>query len=582
MNIYFSSINQIKNYRKNTNKQRTKSVTNHRNDKATSSLLSANAYYNIQNMKLAFSGVKKVENESKSDAILRSRYEGCLLGGAIGDAYGAPVEFMKLKRIKKLFGEKGLTKLIANNKYGGIRFTDDTQLTLFTADGLLRSAVKDGKVSYPPDYDTMFASYRNWYKVCCQNKDVKNGWISKIKGLRGEKCSGKTIMSTLSQAKKGSLSHPINQSKSCGGVMRSAPIGLMYNKNPEEAFDVAVNATALTHGHPISYLAAGVYAAMIANLVNGESIYDSITNSMQILRKQEHSEELCEIIDKAIDLAFNDQIEPQVAMKELGHGWDADEAVAMAVYASLKTPNNYEQVLINSINHDGDSDTVASIAGGIVGTALGIEKIPSHLRKKVAMERVIIDVARDLFNAPGSIKKAEKKYPKIENEFVPDEDTDNLKKNIDCDNINVFEEKRESMSLPLYFRYIDKNYSASTSEEVEFSKALDEFVAGDSIESFLSKSEKMDKAYSRIKFKILSNEDGLKDMKLFFFCRLIEALDTAQSSDVATKLSYYLYDDFASSFNVSDDIKFAKQVYMNTNLLKRESVKESLIFSDNL
>ena len=70
-------------------------------------------------------------------------------------------------------------------------------------------------------------------------------------------------------------------------------------------------------------------------------------------------------------------------------------------------------------------------------------------------------------------------------------------------------------------------------------------------------------------------------MKLFFFCKLIEALDLAQDSDVATKLSYYLYNDFISSFNVSDDIKFAKQVYVNTNILKRDSVKESLVFSDN-
>lgn len=64
-------------------------------------------------------------------------YEGCLLGGAVGDALGAPVEFMSLDAILRKFGPSGITEYFpAFGKTGAI--TDDTQMTLFTAEGMLR------------------------------------------------------------------------------------------------------------------------------------------------------------------------------------------------------------------------------------------------------------------------------------------------------------------------------------------------------------------------------------------------------------------------------------------------------------
>jgi ADP-ribosylglycohydrolase len=65
-------------------------------------------------------------------------FRGCLLGGAIGDALGWPVEFLKLNEIKKKYGEDGITDLVAGIN-GKAEITDDTQMTLFTAEGLLRA-----------------------------------------------------------------------------------------------------------------------------------------------------------------------------------------------------------------------------------------------------------------------------------------------------------------------------------------------------------------------------------------------------------------------------------------------------------
>lgn len=69
-----------------------------------------------------------------------NNYIGCLIGGAIGDALGWPVEFDSLSDIKQKYGQDGITDLeIVNNK---AEITDDTQMTIFTADGLLKAAIK--------------------------------------------------------------------------------------------------------------------------------------------------------------------------------------------------------------------------------------------------------------------------------------------------------------------------------------------------------------------------------------------------------------------------------------------------------
>ena len=84
--------------------------------------------------------IKKFQRRIPS-APVRERYQGCLLGGAVGDALGAPVEFMRRSEIIREFGPHGITDLApAYGKLGAI--TDDTQMTLFTAEGALRAYVR--------------------------------------------------------------------------------------------------------------------------------------------------------------------------------------------------------------------------------------------------------------------------------------------------------------------------------------------------------------------------------------------------------------------------------------------------------
>ena len=72
----------------------------------------------------------------------KSYYHGCLMGGAIGDAFGAPVEFMSYDKIIMKYGQEGLISLTLPFEGNRALITDDTQLTLFTAEGLLRSITR--------------------------------------------------------------------------------------------------------------------------------------------------------------------------------------------------------------------------------------------------------------------------------------------------------------------------------------------------------------------------------------------------------------------------------------------------------
>ena len=84
-------------------------------------------------------------------------------------------------------------------------------------------------------------------------------------------------------------------------------------------------------------------------------------------------------------------------MKFLGEGWIGEEAVALALYCFLKFPDDYIKTVLRGANTNGDSDSVACIAGGISGAYLGIAAIPykwiQHIEKAKYLEELAIRLA---------------------------------------------------------------------------------------------------------------------------------------------------------------------------------------------
>ena len=335
----------------------------------------------------------------------RDHFRGCLLGGAIGDALGGTIEFMAANEIRARYGENGITDLLIGTS-GKAEITDDTQMTLFTAEGILL-AEADRRCRGNYDVATsVYHAYLRWlgtqggYQRPENNgligspcEGIYSGWLYGIKELHSRRAPGNTCLSALSSGRRGTVDEPINSSKGCGGVMRVAPAGLFYPK--DEAFDKAVEFAAITHGHPSGYLSAGALAYIIAFLIEGAEIEEAVKEAVVKLQGYDGSEECLRSLDMALELSKGGM--PDVdAISRLGQGWVGEEALAIAVYCALKYRDDFKRALIAAVNHDGDSDSTGAITGNIIGAYLGLKHIPVEWVSKVELKDVILQMADDL------------------------------------------------------------------------------------------------------------------------------------------------------------------------------------------
>lgn len=341
------------------------------------------------------------------DAV-RDRYQGCLLGGAVGDALGAPVEFLSRTEILARFGTRGIGDLApAYGKIGAI--TDDTQMTLFTAEGVLRAYVRSmlRGIGHPPS--VIHKAYLRWLHTQGEHGAWEEnlrltGWLIQQQDLFSLRAPGRTCIEALRNSPE--IGKPaLNHSKGCGGVMRVAPIGMLFHaltltfpkarsEHYQRSFALGCEAAALTHGHPTGYLTAGVMAALVFDLLDGIDLGSAISNVLPLLKARERHEETLAAIEVAQRL-HDTNIEPIEAIYELGEGWVAEEALAIGLYCALKALD-FESGVIMAVNHDGDSDSTGLIAGHLLGALQGRSAIPERWLAPLELRGVIEEMADDL------------------------------------------------------------------------------------------------------------------------------------------------------------------------------------------
>ncbi|MBN2396322.1 MAG: ADP-ribosylglycohydrolase family protein [Candidatus Atribacteria bacterium] len=309
------------------------------------------------------------------------KYQGCLLGLAIGDALGAPVELLRLPEIKNLYGRDGIIDFHEWRGFKPGSYTDDTQMSLATAIGCLR------------------AYQRGRDRGICHSASVVHqcylDWLESQNDLGQRRGPGNTCLRALQSRKMGTIEEKINDSKGCGGVMRTAPVGLAFQ--PDRAFQEGVEYASITHGHPSGYLTAGFLSAMISYIIEGKPLLEAIDLSIeQLIRHDGHSETL-QIIELAKKLSVS-QKSVEKSIQTIGEGWVGEEALAISLYCSLKFSDNFERGTLAAVNHSGDSDSTGSITGAILGTLLGVESIPRAWVQKVEGSDRIKKVADDMFS----------------------------------------------------------------------------------------------------------------------------------------------------------------------------------------
>lgn len=331
-----------------------------------------------------------------------SKYLGCLIGGAAGDTLGYAVEFMSEQQIFSKYGDGGIRFF----DYGS-PFSDDTQMTLFTAAGILFGQTRMLARGIGADMSCYIAaSCKDW--IHTQNggyEDKYDGvsWLINEKRLYKRRAPGNTCLSALSGKETGTVSIPINDSKGCGGVMRVAPVGLFFGNSDIRKTDmIAAEAAAITHGHELGYIPAAALAHITALAAHTEMeleeiVSDAIETTCDIFKDAKHIGVFRDIMNRVVVLSKT-SVNDLDAIHSLGEGWVAEEALAIAVYCALKYKDDFKKAITTAVNHGGDSDSTGAVCGNILGAYLGANKIPHEYIVNLEMLDVICETAVDLYN----------------------------------------------------------------------------------------------------------------------------------------------------------------------------------------
>ncbi|EIV93039.1 ADP-ribosylglycohydrolase [Frankia sp. QA3] len=332
--------------------------------------------------------------------LMRDRVRGCLLGGALGDALGAGIEFQSLAEIRQEHGPAGVVRL--TEAYGvHAPLTDDTQMTLFTAEGLIRASVRGRSKGIVDPPSVLWGAYRRWLTTQARTSPAggasnhADGWLAAQPVLYARRAPGNACLSGLRRDTMGTLAQPANpDSKGCGAVMRSAPFGLL-GRGAETSFDHAVEGAVLTHGHPTGYLAAGAFAWIIATVLAGASIAEAALSALGRLAAERNGREVTAALRAALSRAMEGAPTPE-RVESLGGGWIAEEALSIAVYCAVAAPDDPRVALLAAVNHSGDSDSTGAICGNLIGVAVGEQALPADWVRELEGYELVRQVADDL------------------------------------------------------------------------------------------------------------------------------------------------------------------------------------------
>lgn len=362
---------------------------------------------------------------------LQDKIRGSLVGGAIGDALGYPVEFLSRQNIMRQYGSNGIRRFQDFDRNGKAVVSDDTQMTLFTANGLLlgvtRICIRGMLGAGLKDY--VAYAYQDWLQTQTGVDDYNAYhycWIRDIAELNFRRAPGNTCLSALQSLK---CEQPVvNDSKGCGGVMRIAPVGLMAAADEQvivknwrgeeiprhiwsvkEVVRLGGDCAEITHKHPLGYLPAAFFAGLVYYIVMHDrpitcSVFDHFLGAVYADIKKEYTtereikslDELWTLIEKATDMAREIDQSDEIAISQLGEGWTGDEALAIAIYCVMKHMDSFEEAIAAAVNHNGDSDSTGAICGNLFGAIIGYEALPTHFTRQLELEDLIIDLADDI------------------------------------------------------------------------------------------------------------------------------------------------------------------------------------------
>lgn len=289
------------------------------------------------------------------------RFKGCLLGLALGDALGA--------RYEGGLAERLLWSLIGSTKEGHARWTDDTQMSVDTAESLLAKGGLDAD-----DLARRFACSYRW------NRGYGPSAARILKRIAGGADWRQVNRSVHPEGSFGN-----------GAAMRAPVIGLYFSDRHEQLFDAARLSASVTHAHPLGVEGAVLIASATALAVVG-------LHPITLLRGAAETCGLEPFVARVRIaeswLAGNEAPRAATVRRQLGNGVAASESCVTAVYLAVRfMRSSFEKMHAFAVECGGDVDTIGAMAGAIWGAANGTARLPSPQLARLEQRERLADLA---------------------------------------------------------------------------------------------------------------------------------------------------------------------------------------------
>jgi len=309
--------------------------------------------------------MKKKRTETKEKIF------GGVIGLCVADALGVPVE----SESRESLAHNPVTDMRGYGTYNQPlgTWSDDTSLTLCLLDSLTSG------LDYT-DIMNKFSAWSDFGEYTAHGKSFDIGLTTKDALLRFAEGTEPLMCGGQSE-----------NNASNGSLMRILPLAFYLHSlygddftGNDEAFDIIHNVSSLTHAHKRCLISCGIYISIAGGLLAGSDIERAVHNGLQSAKKyyeskSEYSSEL-----KHFERLFSSDFRnlPQESIKSSGYAVDTLEA---AIWCILNT-DSYENCVLKAVNLGEDTDTVAAVAGGLVGMGEGISlsNIPKEWMNQVA------------------------------------------------------------------------------------------------------------------------------------------------------------------------------------------------------
>lgn len=309
------------------------------------------------------------------------RAVGCMVGSAIGDALGMPLEGISRWDLKSVYG--GRVNRFQNPKEdhpcGHLKagqYTDDTQQTIALAESLIESKGFD--------MEDFAEKLKQWYL-----KNLNDNNFRRFPGGTSIRSCQRLVVGA-SPYESGSLF-----AKTCGSIMRVFPVGLFYN-DPKEALEQGKLSSIPTHYSKLAMEASGFVAETVAYLMNGNGADEAISLALKNLQVNG----LAERIKFAIE---NSKSDANYVLSKIGSSQLIYETLPFAVFSFLRSPEGFEEVIVTAANDSvpGDTDSIACVAGALAGAYNGYNSVPTKFKEGLEDRLYLEELAKTLIRTSG-------------------------------------------------------------------------------------------------------------------------------------------------------------------------------------